>query len=61
MYQSDFRAEREAREAMAADREKLREDLRYLQVRNAQLLDEIESYQKKHFSQGYENIFKKIF
>ncbi|KAL7641583.1 UNVERIFIED_CONTAM: hypothetical protein RMT77_007456 [Armadillidium vulgare] len=52
VYQSDFRAEREAREAMASDREKLREDLRHLQMRNTQLMDELEAYQRRHFSQG---------
>lgn len=52
VYQGDFRAEREAREALAADREKLREDLRHLQTRNTQLVDELETYQRRNFNQG---------
>lgn len=52
VYQSDFRAEREAREALATDREKLRDDVRQLQTRNTQLLDELEAYQRRHHAQG---------
>lgn len=52
MYQGDFRAEREAREALATDREKLRDDLRHLQTRNTQLVDELETYQRRNFNQG---------
>lgn len=52
VYQGDFRAEREAREAIAADREKLRDDVRQLQTRNNQLLDELEAYQRRHHAQG---------
>ena len=54
MYQGDFRAEREAREALATDREKLRDDMRHLQTRNTQLVDELETYQRRNFlHQGY--------
>lgn len=52
VYQGDFRAEREAREALATDREKLRDDVRQLQTRNNQLLDELEAYQRRHHAQG---------
>ncbi|CAL4196576.1 unnamed protein product [Meganyctiphanes norvegica] len=52
VYQGDFRAEREAREALATDREKLRDDVRQLQTRNTQLLDELEAYQRRHHAQG---------
>lgn len=52
VYQGDFRAEREAREALATDREKLRDDLRHLQTRNTQLVDELETYQRRNFNQG---------
>ncbi|KAK8736239.1 hypothetical protein OTU49_004885 [Cherax quadricarinatus] len=52
VYQGDFRAEREAREALAADREKLRDELRHLQTRNIQLIDELEAYQRRHLHQG---------
>ncbi|KAG0712735.1 Optineurin [Chionoecetes opilio] len=52
VYQGDFRAEREGREAMATDREKLRDDLRHLQTRNTQLVDELEAYQRRNFNQG---------
>lgn len=53
VYQGDFRAEREAREALATDREKLRDELRHLQTRNTQLVDELEAYQRRHLNQGY--------
>lgn len=53
MYQADFRAEREAREALASDREKLREEVRHLHQRNTQLVDELEAYQRRHFDQRY--------
>ncbi|XP_063867577.1 optineurin-like [Scylla paramamosain] len=52
VYQGDFRAEREAREALATDREKLRDELRQLQTRNTQLVDELETYQRRNFNQG---------
>ncbi|KAG7174452.1 optineurin-like [Homarus americanus] len=52
VYQGDFRAEREAREALATDREKLRDELRHLQTRNTQLIDELEAYQRRHLNQG---------
>ncbi|XP_071530040.1 optineurin-like [Panulirus ornatus] len=52
VYQGDFRAEREAREALATDREKLRDELRHLQTRNTQLVDELEAYQRRHLNQG---------
>lgn len=48
VYQGDFRAEREAREALATDREKLRDELRHLHTRNTQLVDELEAYQRRH-------------
>ncbi|XP_064119559.1 optineurin-like isoform X2 [Macrobrachium nipponense] len=53
VYQGDFRAEREAREALATDREKLRDELRHLQTRNTQLVDELEAYQRRHLHQGH--------
>ncbi|XP_045127790.1 optineurin-like isoform X3 [Portunus trituberculatus] len=52
VYQGDFRAEREAREALATDREKLRDELQQLQTRNTQLVDELETYQRRNFNQG---------
>ncbi|XP_068083262.1 optineurin isoform X3 [Anabrus simplex] len=42
VYQSDFNAEREARENLAGEKERLAEDLRLLQRRNQQLLEEVE-------------------
>ncbi|XP_068241908.1 optineurin-like [Palaemon carinicauda] len=53
VYQGDFRAEREAREALATDREKLRDEVRHLQTRNTQLVDELEAYQRRHLHQGH--------
>ncbi|KAK4299465.1 hypothetical protein Pmani_028250 [Petrolisthes manimaculis] len=52
VYQADFRAEREAREALATDREKLRDEIRHLHTRNIQLVDELEAYQRRHFQPG---------
>ncbi|KAK7076018.1 hypothetical protein SK128_020008 [Halocaridina rubra] len=52
VYQGDFRAEREAREALATDREKLRDELRHLHTRNTQLVDELEAYQRRHLTHG---------
>jgi hypothetical protein len=51
VYQSDFNAEREARQNLAGEKERLAEDLRHLQHRNQQLLDELEAYQLNHFEQ----------
>ena len=51
VYQSDFNAEREARENLAGEKERLAEDLRHLQRRNQQLLDELEAYQQNQFEQ----------
>jgi hypothetical protein len=51
VYQSDFNAEREARENLAGEKERLAEDLRHLQRRNQQLLDELEAYQQNQFQQ----------
>ncbi|XP_021932009.1 optineurin isoform X2 [Zootermopsis nevadensis] len=51
VYQSDFNAEREARENLAGEKERLAEDLRHLQCRNQQLLDELEMYQQTQFEQ----------
>ncbi|KAF2346538.1 NF-kappa-B essential modulator NEMO CC2-LZ domain [Trinorchestia longiramus] len=45
VYQGDFRAEREAREALASEREQLRDEIRQLQHRNTQLLDELQASQ----------------
>ena len=53
VYQADFRAEREAREALATDREKLRDEVRHLHQRNTQLVDELEAYQRRHFDNRY--------
>ncbi|KAK7792290.1 hypothetical protein R5R35_004867 [Gryllus longicercus] len=52
VYQSDFNAEREARQNLAGEKERLAEDLRHLQRRNQQLLDEMEAYQRNQFDQG---------
>ncbi|PNF21819.1 hypothetical protein B7P43_G08459 [Cryptotermes secundus] len=51
VYQSDFNAEREARENLAGEKERLAEDLRHLQRRNQQLLDELEAYQQNQYEQ----------
>ncbi|XP_069682228.1 optineurin-like isoform X2 [Periplaneta americana] len=51
VYQSDFNAEREARENLAGEKERLAEDLRHLQRRNQQLLDELEAYQQRQFEE----------
>ncbi|PSN31802.1 hypothetical protein C0J52_22316 [Blattella germanica] len=51
VYQSDFNAEREARENLAGEKERLAEDLRDLQRRNQQLLDDLEAYQQNQFEQ----------
>uniref|UniRef100_A0A2P2HZF1 Optineurin-like n=1 Tax=Hirondellea gigas TaxID=1518452 RepID=A0A2P2HZF1_9CRUS len=45
VYQGDFRAEREAREALASEREQLRDELRQLHARNTQLMDEMNAVQ----------------
>ncbi|XP_018009461.1 optineurin isoform X2 [Hyalella azteca] len=50
VYQGDFRAEREAREALASEREQLRDDIRQLQHRNTQLLDELQAAQHVTYS-----------
>lgn len=42
VYQSDFRAEREAREALASEREQLRDELKQLHARNTQLMDDLQ-------------------
>lgn len=49
VYQSDFNAEREARESLAGEKDRVAEDLRHLQRRNQQLLDDLESYQRAQF------------
>ena len=46
MYQSDFNAEREAREKIVGEKESLAEDLRDLQMRNERLLKEIEQLKR---------------
>ncbi|KAJ9577382.1 hypothetical protein L9F63_006062, partial [Diploptera punctata] len=51
VYQSDFNAEREARENLAGEKERLAEDLRHLQRRNQQLLDDLDAYQQNQFEQ----------
>jgi len=45
VYQGDFRAEREAREALASERELLRDELKQLHARNTQLLDDLQATQ----------------
>ncbi len=43
MFKTDFEAERTAREEMVAERDELKETLQQLQLRNQQLLDEMQS------------------
>ncbi|XP_076067337.1 uncharacterized protein LOC143040321 isoform X2 [Oratosquilla oratoria] len=52
VYKGDFQAEREARESLASDREKLRDEVRHLQARNMQLIDELEAYQRRQLTHG---------
>jgi len=42
LYKSDFEAERQAKEALRAEKEQIADDLRHLQRRNQQLLEEVE-------------------
>ncbi|CAG2061371.1 unnamed protein product, partial [Timema podura] len=46
VYQSDFNAEREARERLVGEKDQLAEDLRHLQRRNQQLIDDLSKYQQ---------------
>ena len=43
MFKADFEAERTAREEMASERDKLKEAIDQLQLRNQQLLEEMQS------------------
>nr|CAD7395098.1 unnamed protein product [Timema poppensis] len=46
VYQSDFNAEREARARLVGEKDQLAEDLRHLQRRNQQLIDDLSKYQQ---------------
>ena len=52
VYQSDFRAERESREALADEREKLRDEIRQLQTKNMQLFDELAALHRTNLTRG---------
>ena len=43
MFKADFEAERTAREEMASERDRLKESMEQLQLRNQQLLEEMQS------------------
>ena len=51
VWKADFDAERSAREAQHHDKEKMQEEMKQLQIRNQQLLDEVESSSRKQFSE----------
>lgn len=63
VWKSDFDAERDARERLHADKTQLEADFKQLQLRNQQLLDEMESFskrqfqemQQRHSNQGYQH------
>lgn len=46
VYQADFNQEREARNKIKEEKERIADDLRHLQRRNQQLLEEVEKYQE---------------
>ncbi|XP_075216298.1 uncharacterized protein LOC142321788 isoform X2 [Lycorma delicatula] len=52
VYQTDFEAERKSREDLVGVKEKLAEDLRLLQRRNQQLIDELKVYQGENQLNG---------
>lgn len=50
VYQTDFELERTSRAELAGEKERLVQDLRHLQRRNNQLIDDLQAYQEQHFS-----------
>ncbi|GLV40567.1 hypothetical protein CBL_04368 [Carabus blaptoides fortunei] len=46
VYQADFNQERDARNQLKEEKERIADDLRHLQRRNQQLLEEVEKYQE---------------
>lgn len=63
VWKSDFDAERDSRERLHAEKSQLENELKQLQLRNQQLLDEMENFskrqfqemQQRHASQGYQH------
>lgn len=50
VYQADFELERTSRAELAGEKERLLQDLRHLQRRNNQLIDDLQAYQEQHFN-----------
>lgn len=51
MWKSDFDAERDSRERLHAEKSQLENELKQLQLRNQQLLDEMENFSKRQFQE----------
>ncbi|XP_061187391.1 optineurin-like [Saccostrea echinata] len=51
VWKSDFDAERDARERLHAEKTQLENDYKQLQLRNQQLLDEMENFSKRQFQE----------
>ena len=69
MFKADFEAERTAREEMASERDRLKESIEQLQLRNQQLLEEMQSMsatqvselQRRHGYLAYTQVLTSIF
>uniref|UniRef100_A0A8W8M5U9 CCHC NOA-type domain-containing protein n=1 Tax=Magallana gigas TaxID=29159 RepID=A0A8W8M5U9_MAGGI len=51
VWKSDFDAERDSRERLHAEKSQLENELKQLQLRNQQLLDEMENFSKRQFQE----------
>ncbi len=51
VFKTDFEAERKAREDLAADRDRIQEEMEQLQQRNQQLLDEMQAMSANQVSE----------